>query len=62
MARNKILYAEGNDWLRQAVTEFLKIFEKYDIESFSDGTLLKSRLEKDVSNVSLVIIDNQIPC
>ena len=62
MARNKILYAEGNDWLRQAVTEFLKIFEKYDIESFSDGTLLKSRLEKDVSNVSLVIIDNQMPC
>ena len=61
MERNKILYAEDNDSIRNLTIESLEKFEDYNIESFLDGTSLKNRLEKDISDVALVITDNQMP-
>jgi len=61
MERNKILYAEDNDYMRNLIIEFLEKFEDYNIESFLEGTSFKNRLEKDVSDVALVITDNQMP-
>lgn len=61
MEKNKILYAEDDDAIRNLTLEFLEKFEDYNVESFLEGISLKNRLEKDVSEVALVITDNQMP-
>ncbi len=62
MPRNIILYAEDNDGTRELLSEILEEeFINYKIESKSSGTQLEKRLEKNVSDVALVITDNFMP-
>jgi len=60
--RKKILYAEDNQAVRKCVEEILKTeFSDYDIETHNDGISLSRRLNEDVSDIALVVTDNQMP-
>ena len=62
MPRNKILYAENYEGMRNLVKISLEEeFPDYYIETHNDGISLSQRLEQDVSDVALVVTDNQMP-
>ncbi len=57
-----VLFADDCETLR----EFVKIIlneeiPEYNIETFESGEKLLSRLEKNIEDVKLVIVDNQMP-
>jgi DNA-binding NtrC family response regulator len=58
----KILIADDVDSVRKITLLMLKHhFKDYEIETFEDGSSLNGRLEKDVSDVSLIVTDNSMP-
>jgi DNA-binding NtrC family response regulator len=60
--RNKILCADDEEYLRNLYKGVIShVFPNYELEIFGDGTSLAGRLERDVSNVGLVLTDNDMP-
>ena len=62
MTRNRILLAEDNHDVRYVEALTLeRSFPDYITEQFKDGGSLVKRLEMDVSDVALIVTDNQMP-
>jgi len=62
MERNLILYAEHSSKIRKSFSSCLKeLFPEYELELFSDGNSLKSRLMGELEKISLVITDDSMP-
>jgi len=59
--RNRILYAEDNESLRNSMGRALGLLEGCEIEIFEDGNSLDGRLKSDVSDVRFVVTDNDMP-
>jgi len=58
----QILFADDDDSIRNLMLNLFKNhFANYEIEAFPDGTSLDSRLERNISNVCLVLTDNSMP-
>jgi DNA-binding NtrC family response regulator len=57
--KNKILVADDEDDLRDAVIEGLStFFSNYTFQGFQDGKQLSERLDQGVHDVALIITDN----
>ena len=62
MDRDKILYADDDElMIKLARLYFSKDLPEYTTEFFEDGAELADRLEKDVGDVAVVVIDNEMP-
>jgi DNA-binding NtrC family response regulator len=58
----KILFAEDEEIIRDMCKVMINDkFPDYEVETFPNGNSLAERLEKDVSNVLLVLTDNSMP-
>ncbi len=58
----QILFADDDDSIRNLMFNLFKNhFSDYKIEAFPDGISLDSRLEKNISDVCLVLTDNSMP-
>jgi CheY-like chemotaxis protein len=58
----QILFAEDEDVIRNMCKSLIQErFLDYEVETFPDGNSLIGRLEQDVSNVRLVLTDNNMP-
>ena len=57
-----ILYAEDDENLRKVYSmAWKRYFPAYSVEQLPDGGSLERRLAKDITNVRLVITDDQMP-
>lgn len=62
MENMKIFHADDKETQRDLVYRILRRdFPAYDLESFDDGVFLAERMEKGLSDVALIITDNQMP-
>lgn len=60
--KNKILYAEDNELLRDMYTEIMgNEFPSHKLEIFETGDSLDKRLQGNLRNVSAVVTDNEMP-
>lgn len=62
MEKRTILYADDNNYMRSMFESLAPIFfEEYNLESFENGGDLIERIDRNTSDLALIVTDNEMP-